>query len=701
MNPLPRLTLIGIAWLVGFSVCAVGQKPEKTDDPLPPGAKVRFGVTRPILRTSPGVALIPPNYTNFLAPTLTGGIRRYDLGTGRPLDKKGIVGPGQVVVSANGKRAVVARPGAVTVVEVSSGKQILAVQPPEGVIIVGTPGVSLSGDGKIMAFGARGMDGKAQVVLWDVEKNEVLGQIDPALAAPVFPTLSPDGKTLVTHGPPAPAPTLKETKPAKLPAPVLPDSARQAQVWEVESGKELFKARVTGMGGMVVAAAFSPASDLVALSAGDGAIDLWQVKTGKRLQTLLGRKGQGVRVAFSPDGKTVASVGPDYRIQRWSTDGKLLDINDPPAGILVAQITGLTFPDNDRVIAWLTAAQFAVAWEAPASKLLSPFMDHAAAVNSIAFPDGGKDGLTSGRDGRVFRWDLANGQLAETITLRPARLPGQPLVAPVVSLSPDGNRAVWLRTPAEVFDVTTGEDLYCIPAPSSPPAPVFMILSADGKKVVSVSRQAADKREASCVVWDLATQRRVAELAVTPSATVNAPMGLVSPDGTRLVIATATRTVERAPVFVIAGFDLKTGKKLAEVLDPAATGSMTIGVANNTTAVVTSTSGRVWTVDYVKGQVEPDIDRLPVRGERPVHGPVVFSPDGKRFAIGVVGERFTTYGVRVYDLPRRKLLRTFIGHAGPVSALRFTPDGNLLASGAQDTSVLLWDLSKMLREKKE
>ena len=46
---------------------------------------------------------------------------------------------------------------------------------------------------------------------------------------------------------------------------------------------------------------------------------------------------------------------------------------------------------------------------------------------------------------------------------------------------------------------------------------------------------------------------------------------------------------------------------------------------------------------------------------------------------------------------RRKALQTFIGHAGPVTALRFSSDGQLLASGAQDTSVLVWDLSTLPR----
>src|SRR5271166_3447640 len=78
--------------------------PEKADDPLPPGAIVRFGTTRPILADSPGVALLAPKYVNFLAPTVSGGARRYDVGTGRPVDKRGLVGAGQVVASADGKQ---------------------------------------------------------------------------------------------------------------------------------------------------------------------------------------------------------------------------------------------------------------------------------------------------------------------------------------------------------------------------------------------------------------------------------------------------------------------------------------------------------------------------------------------------------------------------------------------------------------------
>src|SRR6478752_4020669 len=128
--------LLRLVLLLATPICVVSvvtaQPQDPADDPLPKGAKVRFCVTRPILRLNPQVALLPPRYTDFLAPTMTGGIRRYDLATGRPLDKKGVVGPGTVVVSADGARAAVALAGALTIVDVASSKQIPAVQPPDG-----------------------------------------------------------------------------------------------------------------------------------------------------------------------------------------------------------------------------------------------------------------------------------------------------------------------------------------------------------------------------------------------------------------------------------------------------------------------------------------------------------------------------------------------------------------------------------------
>src|SRR5450755_4060108 len=64
-----RLSFVLSALLLVGSVVAV-QQPEAADDPLPKGAKVRFGVTRPILRTGPAVAMLP-GFKNFLAPTMT------------------------------------------------------------------------------------------------------------------------------------------------------------------------------------------------------------------------------------------------------------------------------------------------------------------------------------------------------------------------------------------------------------------------------------------------------------------------------------------------------------------------------------------------------------------------------------------------------------------------------------------------------
>ena len=69
---LPQLFLVGAALAFGlrFPAAAAPDDPpaDPADDPLPAGAMVRYGVTRPILRGSPAVAPVPPAFTDFLAP---------------------------------------------------------------------------------------------------------------------------------------------------------------------------------------------------------------------------------------------------------------------------------------------------------------------------------------------------------------------------------------------------------------------------------------------------------------------------------------------------------------------------------------------------------------------------------------------------------------------------------------------------------
>jgi hypothetical protein len=73
------------------------------------------------------------------------------------------------------------------------------------------------------------------------------------------------------------------------------------------------------------------------------------------------------------------------------------------------------------------------------------------------------------------------------------------------------------------------------------------------------------------------------------------------------------------------------------------------------------------------------------------------SPDGKTLAVS--GNDARDHSVRLWDLVSGTELKRLHGHAGTVLALAFAPDGQTLASGSRDTTVLLWDLSRVRLEK--
>jgi tricorn protease-like protein len=90
---------------------------------------------------------------------------------------------------------------------------------------------------------------------------------------------------------------------------------KTVRLWDAATSEE--RQVLEGHDKEVNAVAFSPDGKTVASGLEDGTIRLWNVGTGKERQVLEGHYNYVTTVAFSPDGKTVASGSDDKTVRVW------------------------------------------------------------------------------------------------------------------------------------------------------------------------------------------------------------------------------------------------------------------------------------------------------------------------------------------------------------------------------------------------
>jgi WD40 repeat protein len=473
----------------------------------------------------------------------------------------------------------------------------------------------------------------------------------------------------------------------------IADEQSRVHIWDTAAGRQ--RCALPFKNAHIHALAFSPDGRILASLVRDQAaqprwrVQLWDASTGAALHTLATDQENLRSVVFAPGGKTLATVSlTEIRLwdARTGRERRRLKGGGRSFGSAIA-----FSPDGKTLATTEVHSGVIHLWDVPSGTRKLESEGHTNWPGRPSFSlDGKRVATGSAMEGTIFIWDVATGEPCIRIHRSSGGLGHCAFSADGRTLySCSGNQLLF-------FDAANGQELHVqkVEVPDRPkmrPSGESMYLSDDHARLIVVST--LDNREMLVTGWDVATRKQLFQRR-RPWMDLGYAL---SADGRLLAAPHPTparvKGAARGPVRLE---DAATGELLLTL--PALEGQtwpLAFSPDGRLLAAVNSTGKRNDKKDDPAGATgsalplwetatATEVLALPLERQ----SRIAFSPDGRLLALTAPGG-----DILLWDLRGGKELYRFKGFDAQVTSLAFSPDGRQLVSGLSDSTLLVWDVA--------